>query len=256
MSSTTTRHLINRRRRLAAARPPVPPAEAPASADLAAQPVRQRARLSVVRTAEPTTELTAEPTVEPVPEAAAGPAARRGFGRAAGRRRLPVVLAVLAVLLGGFAAGAAARVAALQADPAAHNLALTDPARTSEVKGELAQAVNTLFSYNYADTARTDTAAKTLLVGKAVQQYASMLAEVRKQAPQQKLVLTTTVTDSGVELIDGDRARLLVFADQRNTSTADSAKPAATSYAAAMFAVDAVRQGGGWRIAGIDTFNQ
>ncbi len=163
---------------------------------------------------------------------------------------------VLAVLLGGFAAGAAGRAADLRADPAARNLALTDPVRTSEVKGTVAQAVDILFSYNYADTAKTDTAAKNLLVGQAVQQYATMLAEVHKQAAQQKLVLTTTVTDSGVELLDGDRARLLVYADQRNTSTADTTKPAASSYAAAMFAVDAVRERGGWRIANIDTFNQ
>ncbi|MDH6577248.1 hypothetical protein [Kitasatospora sp. MAP5-34] len=220
MSSTTTRYLINRQRRLAATARPA-----------AAGPVEVPA---VVAELEKSTE----------------PPARRW------RWRRPAVLALAAVLLAGFGAGAAARMAALRADPAARNLALTDPVRTSEVKGTLSQAVNTLFSYNYADTARTDTAAKTLLVGNAVQQYATMLAEVRKQAPQQKLVLTTTVTDSGVELIDGDRARLLVFADQRNTSTADSAKPARTSYAAAMFAVDAVRQGGGWRIANIDTFNQ
>ncbi|WP_441248880.1 hypothetical protein [Kitasatospora sp. McL0602] len=210
---STTRHLINRQRRLAAVRPAVQAAPAP---------------------------------VKPAP------------GRA---RRLPVLpaLAMATVLLGGFAAWATTHAAGLRSGPAVHNSALADPARTSEVKGAVAQAVNTLFSYNYADTARTDSAAKTLLVGQAVQQYAAMLTQVHQQAPQQKLVLTTTVTDSGVEQLDGDRARLLLFADQRNTSTAAAGaggKADASTYAAAMFAVDAVREGGSWRIANIDTFNQ
>lgn len=219
--SSTTRHLINRQRRLAAAAKPVRPA------GVATGPER------------PTV---AEPDREDRPITQ--------------RLRLPIALAVLTVLLGGFAALAGTRAADLRSGPAAQNLALTDPVRTSEVKGTVSQAVNALFSYNYADPARTDTAAKSLLVGRAVQQYSTMLAQVHQQAPQQKLVLTTTVTDSGVELIDGDRARLLVFADQRNTSTADTAKSAETTYAAAMFAVDAVRQDGTWKIANIDTFTQ
>jgi Mce-associated membrane protein len=47
---------------------------------------------------------------------------------------------------------------------------------------------------------------------------------------------------------------VLVFADQCNTATAGSAKSAGSTYAAAMFAVDVVRQDGTWKIAAIDTF--
>ncbi|GAA4835233.1 hypothetical protein [Kitasatospora terrestris] len=230
--STTTRHVINRQRRLAA-RPSAAETTAPA------------------RLPAPGTAPGAAP--EAAPEAAAGDAPPRRS------RRTPVLaaLALLSVLLGGFSALAASRAADLRSGGAAHNAALADPARTSEVKGAVIQAVNALFSYNYADTARTDDAAKTLLTGAAVQQYAGMLAQVRQQAPQQKLVLTTTVTDAGVVRLDGDRARLLVFADQRNVSTAagTTGKDDA-SYAAAMFAVDAVREGGRWRIAAIDTFTR
>ena len=167
-------------------------------------------------------------------------------------RRLPAALGLATVLLGGLAAWFAHEADAVRARPGATNVALTDPARTSEVTGQVTDAVNALFSYDYADTARTDAAAKRLLTGKAVQQYAAMLADVRAQAPAQKLVLTTTVTDTGVETIDGDRAHVLVFADQRNTSTAKAG--AGSTYAGAMFAVDAVRQGGTWKIASIDTF--
>ncbi|MER5635399.1 hypothetical protein ABT095_00385 [Kitasatospora sp. NPDC002227] len=232
--STTTRHLINRQRRLAAARPTA------AAAGPTAAAAGPAAAVAVLAPEAP-------PLVEETPPK---------------ERRRPVLLALIAlltVLLGGFSALAAGRASDLRAGGAAHNAALADPARTSEVKGAVAQAVNALFSYNYADTARTDSAAKTLLTGAAVQQYASMLAQVHQQAPQQKLVLTTTVTDSGVVRLDGDCARLLVFADQRNTSTAAAAgskdSKDSSSYAAAMFAVDVIRQGGTWRITNIDTFN-
>ncbi|NJP44657.1 nuclear transport factor 2 family protein [Actinacidiphila epipremni] len=237
---STTRHLINRQRRLAAvsaAAAERTAAPAPAAGERTVRPPA-RPRTATPRTATPRTAA-AEATEE-------APAPRRA------RRVLPALLAALTVLLGGFAALAASRTAALHDSVAEHNTALTDTARTSEVKGQIAQAVNAVFSYDYADPARTDTAAKRLLTGKAVQQYAAMLAEVRKQAPVQKLVLTTTVTDTGVTTIDGDRAHVLVFADQRNTSTAKAG--AGSTYAAAMFTVDAVRQGGTWRIAAIGTF--
>ncbi|TXS43514.1 hypothetical protein EAO72_10135 [Streptomyces sp. or43] len=51
-------------------------------------------------------------------------------------------------------------------------------------------------------------------------------AEANAQAAKQKLVLTTTVTESGVELLDGDRARLIIFADQSNTRTGKSEETA------------------------------
>lgn len=141
--------------------------------------------------------------------------------------------------------------ATLREDPTRQNTALTDISRTSEVKGQISEAVGAVFSYTYASPGKSDLAAQKYLTGKAVQQHKDMLAEVRAQAPKQKLVLTTTVTESGVELLDGDRARLLVFADQSNTRTG---KEEETTYAAAMFAVDAVRRGDTWRIAAIDTF--
>ncbi|MFI9104103.1 hypothetical protein ACIGXA_26650 [Streptomyces fildesensis] len=244
---STTRHLINRQRRLAAAPPanrtrPGPP-PAPEEADAPEQKQQQKQQ----RVQEPKPKLKPKPAPKSRAEEP-----ERGRGRGV-LNRVVVALGVLTVLLGGFAGWAAMEAATLHDTAATRNTALTDTARTSEVKGMVTQAVNSVFSYNYADTARTDQAAKKLLTGKAVQQYADMLAQVRQQAPVQKLVLTTTVTDSGVELIDGDRARVLIFADQRNTRTAPKEE---TTYAAAMFAVDAVHQDGVWKISNIDTFNR
>ncbi|MFI0351202.1 hypothetical protein [Actinomadura sp. 9N407] len=164
--------------------------------------------------------------------------------------RWPAVLATVTVLLGGMTVWSHQQAESLRDAPAARNAALADAARTSEVKGGVTDIVNTVFSYDHADIAKTERAARTLLVGKAVQQYDAMFAPVRRQAPQERLVLTTTVTDGAVKMLQGDRARLLIFADQRSTRGSDGR----TSYAAAMLAVDAVRRSGRWQISDIDTF--
>ena len=52
-----------------------------------------------------------------------------------------------------------------------------------------------------------------------------------------------------MKTLTGYCARLLVFADQRNTRTDTNE----TSYSAAVFAVDAVYAGDTWKIAEIDT---
>ncbi|WP_371655668.1 MULTISPECIES: hypothetical protein [unclassified Streptomyces] len=212
----TTRHLVNRQRRLAAARPPAP------------------------RPAEP------EQRPTPAPRHAA-PATRPA------RPPWPLVLAVLTVLLAAFSVLAYVQGGHGHQDTAVRNTALADTARTSEVKGVVDEAVQGIFSYDHTDPARTETAAASRLTGAAVAQYRTLMGPVREQGPRQKLVLTTTVTDSGVEVIDGGRARVLVFADQSSTRTG---KGGGTTVAAAMFAVDAVHQDGTWRIAALDTFQR
>lgn len=234
---STTRHLVNRQRRLATVAAERTTAHAPVSKPEDAETVPEDA----VAADE------AEPAQEPEDE-------EPRSGRPPRLRiTLPAVLCALTFLLGAFAAWAFTSAATLDDDPSRQNTALTDIARTSEVKGQITEAVGAVFSYNYASPAKADTAVRKYLTGKAVQQHQDMLAGVRAQAPQQKLVLTTTVTESGVELLDGDRARLIVFADQSNTRTGTSEE---TTYAAAMFAVDAVRRGGTWRISAIDTFTR
>jgi Mce-associated membrane protein len=166
--------------------------------------------------------------------------------------RLPAALAALTILLGCLAAWSGRQAHALNGSGTARNTALTDTARTSELKGEVTDIVNTVFSYNYTDVGKTERAAKTLLTGEAVRQYNEMIALVRKQAPAQRLVLTTTVTDSGVRMLNGDRARLLVFADQRSTRTDKNQ----TAYSATMLAVGAVHRTDRWQIENIDTFTK
>ncbi|MFJ2089295.1 hypothetical protein ACIOEW_08485 [Streptomyces sp. NPDC087901] len=238
---STTRHLVNRQRRLATVA---------AERTAAPAPVRKPAEPETVAD-----ESGADESVVDEAKAQEEPAAKEPRpGRPPRLRiRLPAVLCAATVLLGAFAAWAFTSAASLDDDPSRQNTALTDISRTSEVKGQITEAVGAVFSYNYASPAKADAAVKKFLTGKAVQQHEDMLAEVRAQAPKQKLVLTTTVTESGVEMLDGDRARLIIFADQSNTRTG---KAEETTYAAAMFAVDAVRRGGAWRISAIDTFTR
>ncbi|MEV7912353.1 hypothetical protein [Streptomyces griseus] len=260
---STTRHLVNRRRRLATA--------PPRTAETGTAPVTGPTAGPVSTTepdppAAPDTdaEASTDTDTDTGSEASTGTDTDADTGSEATadtprtrsprlRVTLPVLLCALTVLLGAFAAWAFASASGLRDEPARQNTALTDIGRTSEVKGRISEAVGAVFSYDYASPARSDRAANTYLTGRAVQQHKDMLADVREQAPKQKLVLTTTVTESGVEFLDGDRARLLVFADQSNTRTG---KDEETTYAAAMFAVDAVRRGDGWLIAAIDTFTR
>lgn len=252
---STTRHLVNRRRRLATVTATAaPPRTATGQA---------RARAPEEAESPETPEAREEPEGGGAAEADPGRESDADDAPAGDERprsrmprlriRLPAVLCAATVLLGAFAAWGFASAAALRDDPTRQNTALTDMSRTSEVKGQITEAVGAVFSYTYASPGKSDLAAQKYLTGKAVQQHKDMLADVRAQAPKQKLVLTTTVTESGVEHLDGDRARLLVFADQSNTRTG---KEEETTYAAAMFAVDAVRRGDTWRIAAIDTFTR
>jgi len=172
-----------------------------------------------------------------------------------GRRswRIPAALGAVTVVLAGFGVWATLHASSLRSDAAAQaNTALTDRAATAAVRREISAAVNTIFSYNYADTEATRRAAQSVLTGPAVRQYNTLFALVTKNAPTQKLVVTTKVTNTGVELLNGNRARLLVFANQQDTR----AGTGQTSYAGAMFAVTALRQGGRWKIENIDTFGR
>ncbi|WP_030734347.1 hypothetical protein [Streptomyces griseus] len=274
---STTRHLVNRRRRLATTPPRTAEAETEPGGVRTAAPDGETApgrapREAVSTGADRDPEAGRDPEADRETEAGrdSDPA---GTGASAGpdddtatdaprtktsrpsrlRATLPAVLCALTVLLGAFAVWAFTSADRLRDEPARQNSALTDIGRTSEVKGRISEAVGAVFSYDYASPERADRAARTYLTGRAVRQHKDMLADVREQAPRQKLVLTTTVTESGVEFLDGDRARLLVFADQSNTRTG---KDEETTYAAAMFAVDAVHRGDTWLIAGIDTFTR
>jgi Mce-associated membrane protein len=161
-----------------------------------------------------------------------------------------LILGAVAVLLGAFGIWATVHASSLRTQSTQQNTALIDPAATSAVRAQMDSAVQTIFSYSYANTGVTRQAAQQLLTGAAIQQYNSLFALVQQQAPAEKLVVTTTVTNSGVELLTGDQARVLIFVNQQDTRAGTSQ----TSYGGAMLAVTAVFQAGRWKIENIDTF--
>ncbi|MFJ4868191.1 hypothetical protein [Streptomyces sp. NPDC088757] len=257
----TPRHHLNRQRRrqaLATAASEGTDPRPRASVGLLTGPAPRTGRPTTAKPVREKAGETAEEMVgEPEREAATDRSTRlRGL--------VPlVVLCVLTLLLGGFAGWAHSRAAGLRDDPARGNTALTDLARTSEIKGQTAAAVAALFSYDHADPAAFEKAGKTLLTGKAVAQHRTLLGGVLARAAEEKTVITTAVTDSAVERIDGDRARVLVYADQSSVSTAGTAEGGKQRkaqdqgvYAGAMFAVDVVHRDGRWLVENIDTFGR
>jgi len=165
-------------------------------------------------------------------------------------RMLPVAFGAGTIVLGALGAWATVAAHDLRANAATSNGALVDTTATRAVTRDVTSAVNTIFSYSYADTARTRAAAQDLLTGPAIRQYNQLFGLVEQEAPAEKLVVTTRVTSIGVELLTQGQARLLVFADQQDTMTGTGK----SSYGGAMFAVTAISQSGAWKIENIDTF--
>ncbi len=198
------------------------------------------------------------PVAEPAPGSASAPAPVAEPATAAGKslshRRKRTVLAAICgaatIVIGSLGIWAAVAAHDLRASAAAANGAFTDRAATRAVDQQVAAAVDTIFSYSYADSARTRAAAQSLLTGAAIRQYDQLFAIVERQAPKERLTVTTRVSNIGVELLTGARARVLVFANQQDTA----AGTGKTSYGGAMFAVTAVNLHGRWRIESIDTF--
>jgi Mce-associated membrane protein len=152
---------------------------------------------------------------------------------------LSVVFGLIAVLFGALSLG---YLGGSQA-----NEALTDQATTSEVNGQVTDAVNKVFSYDFANTKKTEDAAHQFLTGKAIQQYNDLFATVKQQAPQQKLVVTTTVKTSGVTRLQGDHAQVLLFVDQNATRTTTGEN----NVGPAQISVGAVKDGDQWKIDSI-----
>ena len=174
-----------------------------------------------------------------------------GVGSGAGGRRrllhghrLTVVLVVAALLLGGAGAWFAVEARAVRATPSAQNSALVDTGTTAEVSAAITSSLNRVFSYSYDNPSVTEQAAAQVLRGPALETYNRLFAQVREQAPQQKIVLSTRVVNIAVQSLTGDRAELLVFLDQSATRADNNT----TSTGAAQLSVTAQRQDGTWVI--------
>jgi Mce-associated membrane protein len=154
------------------------------------------------------------PTTVEQPQAVSGPVKARATGSShplAGG--LLLVLLLLVTVVSGAAAvvfrGQAARAATGLAD----NRAVVDTAATSEVVSQVSKAIETVLSYDYTKLDENERASGEVITGKYKDEFAKTFADVRKTAPEQKLVLTTTVLLAGVTMLNDDRAELIATMD-------------------------------------------
>jgi Mce-associated membrane protein len=150
------------------------------------------------------------------------------------------VLVVAAVLLG---------VAAFTAMSSGgrSNEAFVNAGDTSELVGQVTNAITTVYSYDYQNLPATENAAKDLVTGMFATEFGRVFGPVKQLAPQQQSVLRTTVPAVGVSLLEGDRARLLMMVDQAGVRGPSKAPTGAT----ARLVVDAEKVDGRWKISGV-----
>ncbi|MBV9314817.1 MAG: hypothetical protein JO100_14070 [Pseudonocardia sp.] len=173
-----------------------------------------------------------------------GETGQRGGG-ARRRVRLLATLGVASVVLVAAAVVLAVGNHAARANGALANQAFVDPAATADVVGQISTAIKTVYSYDYRALAANEAAAKAVITGKFVDEFAQTFEPVKQLAPAQQAVLTTAVPAVGVALLRGDRARLLMMVDQRGTRGQSQQLAGAT----ARLVVDAQRVDGRWKIA-------
>ncbi|MFF1379725.1 hypothetical protein [Streptomyces sp. NPDC058308] len=169
----------------------------------------------------------------------ATPASRRRPGV-----RTPLGLLLAALLLTG--GGLLALSDRAEDTPAAANRALTDSERTRRVVGDVSDALAAVFTYTPKDLATTERRARDVLRGEAAEDYRALFGRLRGKVRAQRLSLTTQVVRAGVVELADDRARLLVFLDQR----AEREGARATT-AAAQLSVTARLAGGHWTVTDI-----
>jgi Mce-associated membrane protein len=163
---------------------------------------------------------------------------------------LPMVFVVVALLLGGLAWFFASKAA--DARVGSGNAALVDVNGSKDVVGAAQQAVTSVLSYKYDDMAKAKERAQVYLSGEAVDQYAKSMDALAGQIQQQKLQVTVNPVSVGVVRLQGDDARVLVFADQIGVRGDQQNQP---SGGPTQFAMDMHRADGKWKIVKLDFFD-
>jgi Mce-associated membrane protein len=171
------------------------------------------------------------------------------------RRSLRVpLLAVALVVLTGLAVFFGLADARLRHTPAAANTALVDVGTTAEAAGQLTDALQTVYSYDFARLDENERAARAVITPEFADQFDKLFAQVRELAPQQQAVVSATVTLAAVKEITGDRAVLVAFMDQQATRAAAGDDGKATQLAAAgRLTVTGEKIDGRWKIAAVES---
>jgi Mce-associated membrane protein len=213
---------------------------------------RRKVRDTGARRPESEQEITREAKAG-TPRRAAHAAEPARDGVAVRKRRyvLAAAFGVLALVFAGIAVVFQLNRADISSATA--NKALLDVGKTAQVQQEVDAAVEALFSYDFNDIAKTERAANDLLATDEVrEQYNKQFAEVKRLAPEQKIVVTSNVTRSAVVRLQDDRARVLVFVDQTSTRTDEGQ----TNTGGSQLAVTTELRDGSWKITGLNTYSE
>ncbi|WP_197320628.1 hypothetical protein [Saccharomonospora sp. NB11] len=187
--------------------------------------------------------LAERPAAEEEPEAVDSTTRRRvGYPVLAALIAATLVLAGLAVFF---------KIKHSEVSNLVGNTALVDVASTAEVKQAMEDAAEQLLSVNYKDMEKTERAADRFLGSDEVRKtYDGLMGDYRKQAAEQKIVVTTTAVRSGVVVLDDDSARVMVYVDQVATRAGNDQPmggPAALWF-------EAERQDGTWKVSDLDVY--
>lgn len=188
------------------------------------------------------------PAPEPAEEPEAPAASRAGDGEGRDKAVVSIiaVLALVFALIAGFFAFKLADVYSTTS-----NQAISDAVGTEGVQKDVTAAVESLLSYDYNKIDEHEKTARSLLVTDQVRdEFDKLYGDVKKKAPEQKIVLVTKVSYSSVLELDGDRAKVLLFVEQSASREGTDQK----SSGGGQLTVDAQLQDGKWRLAGINTY--
>jgi Mce-associated membrane protein len=166
------------------------------------------------------------------------------------RRHAVPLLVVAAVVLATVAVVAGIQDARLRGTPAAENTALVDVGTTAEVSGQLSDAIETVYSFDFARLDENEQAARDVITPEFAADFDRLFGEVKARAPQQQAVVSATVTRTAVKEITGDRAVLVAFVDQQATRAAPDAQSQQLA-AAGRLAVTGEYVDGRWKIAAV-----
>jgi Mce-associated membrane protein len=163
-----------------------------------------------------------------------------------------LILAIAAVLLACVGAFTGLMWHNTIGNSTASNTAYVDTGTTAQVVGDVVNAMQRVLTYTYANPNQTAQDAQNLLTGSAQCQFNELYKTVRSEAPAQKITVTASIDtkNSGVEMIQGDQARLLLMVYQESTRGANGQQ--ATSEG--VLEVGAIKQGNTWKVDNISTF--
>ncbi|MCA1713359.1 MAG: hypothetical protein LC789_17655 [Actinobacteria bacterium] len=164
------------------------------------------------------------------------------------RSPIAALVALLAVVI--IATGLAVwfRGEAEQLRNRAGNDALVNVAATAEVVNHVNEALEAVYSYDLARLDENERATRELITEDFSDDYRMLVEEVRRPGPDRPAAVSAVVANSAVRLLDGDRAIVVAFIDQRATGGGNAEQFAVP----ARLTVTAERVDDRWKIAAID----